>query len=779
MSVLAGIEAGTDGRAGPGDLQVLAGAHGRTRGWPCATEANVFSSAQLGTEGLRSTWQLQFASFVSAADTSGKRETAEDGEAIATHRIDVGKEPIQEETAEDPVQVVSTPVAGPALRLKPATGQEAVSAKGGSSMAGSASGAISPALAASGKQIPALPPVAGKGPQPAASEAAKSPRSSRPLDLAIARLGTSGKSASQESGCSAPVLETILTALEDPSQRRPKTANGVPAASGIEAETQARQFDLPTVSSTGFMQSLIGSDRAAQHRPNALAGLPVSGTSPGRSRGLPEEVHQALVRGQSRVQMQFRSQEAERVAPPASVDRPVRETKAGGPHSSPFDARRSRAGKSGGTQNRSSTEQVAIYLPHQAGSAEAARQENRVHEGGAAGLALDEASLVRDPSFASGEASAAGGKTGGLAGVAPRPGARPVFEALDAGAGPEPPRLVQAANLPVALDNSALSKDSGKAGAIDFVPAESPSVGQLASLSGRARIQTVEPEQPIVQVQGQIQPHSEGQAAERIPGPASGDRTDRGAQASDAVAFQPQAALPRVRRPGVTGIGAASQQVALRASQRVEAGGLAMDASTLVRDPAGTHGAMGAIGESPGISRDATAGSAVRETFATLDDGANHGSPTWIHAGAQRAEAGFQDPALGWVGVRADVNGGSVHATLMPASQDAAEALGGHMAGLNAYLAEEHTPVETLTLAMPEGNGGESGAAGQDANHGMSQGEGQNAGQDGSSQWASNPQPAIPAVTSSAGRGLAELTARFDPVAGTPGRGGTHISVVA
>jgi hypothetical protein len=48
------------------------------------------------------------------------------------------------------------------------------------------------------------------------------------------------------------------------------------------------------------------------------------------------------------------------------------------------------------------------------------------------------------------------------------------------------------------------------------------------------------------------------------------------------------------------------------------------------------------------------------------------------------------------------------------------------MAGLNTYLREQHTPVETLTLASP---GGRDSGAGQE----MQQGQGQNSGQGGSS----------------------------------------------
>jgi len=106
--------------------------------------------------------------------------------------------------------------------------------------------------------------------------------------------------------------------------------------------------------------------------------------------------------------------------------------------------------------------------------------------------------------------------------------------------------------------------------------------------------------------------------------------------------------------------------------------------------------------------------------FAAMDGDAPAGSVTWLHTGASRAEAGFDDPTLGWVGVRADLGGGGVHASLVPGSAEAAQALGGHLAGLNLYLAERHAGVAPVTVASqeyggaatntPQGGGSESGA---------------------------------------------------------------------
>ena len=101
---------------------------------------------------------------------------------------------------------------------------------------------------------------------------------------------------------------------------------------------------------------------------------------------------------------------------------------------------------------------------------------------------------------------------------------------------------------------------------------------------------------------------------------------------------------------------------------------------------------------------------ALRETFSAIDADSGSVSPTWTHATPQQAEAGFKDPKLGWVGVRADTNGGGVHAVLVPGSAQAAEELGKHMDGIHTYLAEQHTPLDSLGMDAPGGMG--SGAPG-------------------------------------------------------------------
>jgi hypothetical protein len=51
--------------------------------------------------------------------------------------------------------------------------------------------------------------------------------------------------------------------------------------------------------------------------------------------------------------------------------------------------------------------------------------------------------------------------------------------------------------------------------------------------------------------------------------------------------------------------------------------------------------------------------------------------------------------------VRADLGASGIHATLVPNSTDAAQALSGHLAGLSAHLVEQQASVATLSMASP------------------------------------------------------------------------------
>ncbi len=161
-------------------------------------------------------------------------------------------------------------------------------------------------------------------------------------------------------------------------------------------------------------------------------------------------------------------------------------------------------------------------------------------------------------------------------------------------------------------------------------------------------------------------------------------------------------------------------------------------------------------------------GSSAREPFAALDAGPGQGTSGWIHAGAHSAEAGFDDPALGWVGVRADLTPGGVQAAVVPGSAEAAQSLGSHMAGLHTYLNEQRTPVETLTLAAPGSRGGDASLP-----QSMQQGGDQSAGRGGSSGSHSNWQRgSVAGLNSVAADGAL-------PMASLGRSAGTYISVVA
>jgi hypothetical protein len=106
------------------------------------------------------------------------------------------------------------------------------------------------------------------------------------------------------------------------------------------------------------------------------------------------------------------------------------------------------------------------------------------------------------------------------------------------------------------------------------------------------------------------------------------------------------------------------------------------------------------------------------DAFKSLDgESSSNPSVRWVHAGAQQAEAGFDDPALGWVSVRAHAGSGGVHPALIPSSGDAAQVLAGHLAGLNNFLANRAAGVGDVTVASPE-----SGASGTGTQAGSGQG---------------------------------------------------------
>ena len=238
-------------------------------------------------------------------------------------------------------------------------------------------------------------------------------------------------------------------------------------------------------------------------------------------------------------------------------------------------------------------------------------------------------------------------------------------------------------------------------------------------------------------------------------------------------AGNPQLSLPQSVHQNVAGVAgdATSQQKVLHVTVAQNPG---METSAMVRDPAGSHGTA----NTPATLGGSAAGPvpAPNETFAALDARDTVGAPSWVHAGGRQAEAGFEDPALGWVSVRADLSVSGVHAAVVPGSADAAQALSGHLAGLSAYLSEQHTPVATLTMAAPGNSGIEAGP-----DQSMGQGMQQSYGQHGDQNQATALEMASrsDADTASLAANTAAPARGFDATESARNGRGTHISVMA
>lgn len=107
----------------------------------------------------------------------------------------------------------------------------------------------------------------------------------------------------------------------------------------------------------------------------------------------------------------------------------------------------------------------------------------------------------------------------------------------------------------------------------------------------------------------------------------------------------------------------------------------------------------------------------VHETFTAMDAGMSDGAVSWVRADSHRAEAGFQDPSLGWVSVRAQAGAAGIHASIMPSSEAAAEVLSGHLASLNAHMANHYEHLNAVTLSTP-GHGQNSDETHRELNQG-------------------------------------------------------------
>ncbi len=197
-------------------------------------------------------------------------------------------------------------------------------------------------------------------------------------------------------------------------------------------------------------------------------------------------------------------------------------------------------------------------------------------------------------------------------------------------------------------------------------------------------------------------------------------------------------------------------------------------ASSELRNPEATHISTELAPDYQQIAPANSGPASTQDTFSALDSSSSPGVPSWTHAGSQHAEAGFRDPAIGWVGVRADLNGDGIHATLVPSSAEAAQALNGHLAGLSTHLVEQQSPVVSLTMASA-GDGGIENGAGQR----MQQGTEGNSEQSAHGESQSGLQENAPTAPSTSVLATSSQAGIRDSFTHTGESRGTHISVMA
>jgi hypothetical protein len=361
--------------------------------------------------------------------------------------------------------------------------------------------------------------------------------------------------------------------------------------------------------------------------------------------------------------------------------------------------------------------------------------------------------------------------------------APPVETALNPSTNPSAPAHVARESEP--LDTASLAPSTGP---------QSVTASDAAQSSSTMRSQAEQSPESSSPARTLTQPRPAGQGGEAVATPIAADGLGQTSALQSAAILQPAQVAPTPPVLGKadisTAVGAQSGIRSQRSARAVSSvsqanspangqiAGQSTDSNLQMRDFASASAPTSMAGSAATGSTGAATSPSAHETFAALDGGTATASPAWTHTGTQYAEAGFHDPALGWVGVRADSASGGVHASLVPDSTDAAQALGGHVAGLNTYLAEQHTPVETLTVAAPEHRSIGS-STDQSGSQGMHQGAGQDSGQGSYSPASSHVRQRTQAVTEAASSIESAPAGRQAASAAEVGSGGRHISVMA
>jgi hypothetical protein len=241
---------------------------------------------------------------------------------------------------------------------------------------------------------------------------------------------------------------------------------------------------------------------------------------------------------------------------------------------------------------------------------------------------------------------------------------------------------------------------------------------------------------------------------------ASGETADAAPGKARSLTLAPNSAASVRTQPGH----AAHDLVSASSSQHFASGAI-QDSSMMLSTGSRE------ISSSAGSVQAGKAGREGRELFTALDADKALMPTTWIRTGAHEAEAGYQDPDIGWVTVRAHTEANGVHASLVAGSTDAAQSLSSHLGGLSAYLADHHASVQHVSISSPEIQKGEQ-FPGQSMDQGTAQGRSQER------QYGTGAEVEPPAGPASHPRAFVQRSEEAEPHAAAA-RGSRYISVVA
>lgn len=90
------------------------------------------------------------------------------------------------------------------------------------------------------------------------------------------------------------------------------------------------------------------------------------------------------------------------------------------------------------------------------------------------------------------------------------------------------------------------------------------------------------------------------------------------------------------------------------------------------------------------------------DSIEVLDRAVGPNALHWISAGGHRAEAGFRDPSLGWINVRAELGPRGIDVAVVPTCSSAGQVLGSHVELLGAHLEAQGMHVHSVTLTTQD-----------------------------------------------------------------------------